>query len=205
MRRLIFAFVAAVSIVAITQIALAADMARPVPQAAPPPQDWSGVYVGLEGGYGWGRQSTNSTAAGNQLPAVFTLGVPAPPTVPTTLELTSPVFFPAVDTGGSVNCCDDVGFAAIGIGAWHAKSRLMQGGYINNMFFAPALAVLYAAKKAAEIAPGVGRATDIQIVLREGHFPLWDHVHKPLEGSGPHGTNRLRYTYYNRLNVLTPI
>lgn len=95
MRRLIFAF--AISTVAITQIALAADMARPVPQAAPPPQDWSGVYVGLEGGYGWGRQSTNSTAAGNQLPAVFTPGIPIPPPgTPATLELTSPIFFPDV-------------------------------------------------------------------------------------------------------------
>ena len=31
-----------------------------------------------------------------------------------------------VDTKGMITCHDDVGFAAIGSGAWHAKSRLMR-------------------------------------------------------------------------------
>ena len=45
--------------------ALGADMRMPVkapPPAPPPPppvQDWSGVYVGVEGGYGWGNQDFN--------------------------------------------------------------------------------------------------------------------------------------------------
>jgi len=39
--------------------ALAADLytKAPAPPPPPPPPDWSGVYVGLEGGYGWGHQS----------------------------------------------------------------------------------------------------------------------------------------------------
>jgi 20S proteasome alpha/beta subunit len=53
-----------------------------------------------------------------------------------------------VDTRGMVSCCDDVGFAAIGSGAWHARSRLMQAGYTNSQRFAAALAMTYAAKKA---------------------------------------------------------
>jgi opacity protein-like surface antigen len=47
-----------------TQGALAADILRKAPPPAPlpaPVQDWSGVYVGVEGGYGWGHQSVNST------------------------------------------------------------------------------------------------------------------------------------------------
>jgi opacity protein-like surface antigen len=39
--------------------ASAADMRMPVKAVAPPPppvQDWSGIYVGVEGGYGWGQQ-----------------------------------------------------------------------------------------------------------------------------------------------------
>lgn len=87
----------------------------------------------------------------------------------------------SIDTMGGVSCNDDLGFAAIGIGGWHAKSRLMQSGYTNNWMFADAVATLYAAKKAAEAAPGVGRRTDIQFLMRGGHFELWDNVHRQLE------------------------
>jgi 20S proteasome alpha/beta subunit len=70
-----------------------------------------------------------------------------------------------VDENGCASCLDDVGFAAIGSGAWHAKSRLMQMGYVNSLVFAPALAASFAAKKAAEVAPGVGSATDLNVVF----------------------------------------
>jgi len=79
-----------------------------------------------------------------------------------------------IDHMGVVNCLDDTGFAAIGIGAWHARSRLMQIGYTNTRIFAPALASIFAAKKTAEIAPGVGEATDIHVILRDSISPLWD-------------------------------
>ena len=86
-----------------------------------------------------------------------------------------------VDTKGIAHCMDDVGFAAVGIGAWHAKSRLMQIGYANNTNLAPALAATYAAKKSAEIAPGVGQKhTDLWLILKDTIFPLWDDVAGPL-------------------------
>src|SRR5580765_2771753 len=47
--------------------ALAADLPvkAPVRYVAPVPvQDWSGVYVGIEGGYGWGHQSVNAVSPG---------------------------------------------------------------------------------------------------------------------------------------------
>ena len=48
-----------------SQAASAADLGHPVykapPPAPPPVQDWSGIYVGLEGGYGWGKQDFNPT------------------------------------------------------------------------------------------------------------------------------------------------
>lgn len=72
-----------------------------------------------------------------------------------------------VDTKGMVTCHDDVGFAVIGSGAWHAKSRLMQFGYFNQNRFSPALVVTYAAKKAAELAPGVGHNTDVKLLFRD--------------------------------------
>jgi hypothetical protein len=77
-----------------------------------------------------------------------------------------------VDTRGMVSCLNDVGFAAIGIGAWHAKSRLMQAGYVNMALFAPALAAIFAAKKAAEVAPGVGIATDMHIIFKDRVEPI---------------------------------
>jgi hypothetical protein len=82
----------------------------------------------------------------------------------------------SVDAYGNDSNLDGVGFGAIGIGAWHAKSRLMQIGHSSARFFAPALASIFAAKKNAEIAPGVGISTDIHIILKDGVFPLWDHV-----------------------------
>jgi hypothetical protein len=85
-----------------------------------------------------------------------------------------------VDTKGTVTLYNDVGFAAIGIGGWHARSRLMQMGYHNSLTLAPALAGIFAAKRAAEIAPGVGDKTDLRLMTKEGHFPLWEGVDKKL-------------------------
>jgi hypothetical protein len=82
----------------------------------------------------------------------------------------------SIDAYGNETCLDGIGFGAIGIGAWHAKSRLMQVGHTGTRNFAPALASTFAAKKNAEIAPGVGSSTDINIVLKDAIFPLWDHV-----------------------------
>jgi hypothetical protein len=87
-----------------------------------------------------------------------------------------------VDTKGIAHCMNDVGFAAIGIGAWHAKSRLMQVGYANTAYFAPALAATYAAKRSADIAPGVGQHTDVWLMLKDSMFPLWPSVDSKLNG-----------------------
>jgi 20S proteasome alpha/beta subunit len=92
-----------------------------------------------------------------------------------------PVQLYYVDERGLVSCMDDIGFAAIGIGAWHAKSRLMQVGYASATSFAPALALTFAAKKTAETAPGVGGYSDIHIVFKGSILPLWQDVRDALE------------------------
>ena len=86
-----------------------------------------------------------------------------------------------VDSKGREYCMDDAGFAAIGIGAWHAKSRLMNVGHVSARSLAPTLSALYAAKKNAEIAPGVGTATDVNIILRNGRFEVWPSVCSEVE------------------------
>src|SRR5215472_5369751 len=64
MRRISLSLLAATAVgVVISQGALAADILRKAPPpapVAPPIQDWSGIYVGLEGGYGWGKQNFNN-------------------------------------------------------------------------------------------------------------------------------------------------
>jgi opacity protein-like surface antigen len=61
MRCLSLALVFGMSAVAFAQTAVAGDMGRPVYEPLPPPPpavaDWSGVYVGVESGYGAGHQS----------------------------------------------------------------------------------------------------------------------------------------------------
>jgi outer membrane immunogenic protein len=53
---------ATAALVALSTSVYAADMGMPLKAPPPPPppvQDWSGVYVGIEGGYGWGKQTIN--------------------------------------------------------------------------------------------------------------------------------------------------
>ena len=63
MRRVFVALISAVSVVAFTHMVSAADLYQPAYKPLPSPPltvaDWSGVYIGLEGGYGWGKQDFN--------------------------------------------------------------------------------------------------------------------------------------------------
>ncbi len=59
---------------------------------------------------------------------------------------------------------NSIGFAAVGIGAAHAQSQFMFAGYTRFWPFERALFLTYTAKKRAEVAPGVGNATDVFIV-----------------------------------------
>jgi hypothetical protein len=59
-------------------------------------------------------------------------------------------------------CEDNVGFAAIGAGSWHARSQLMLAGYHATQPSEEALWRTYTAKRRAEVAPGVGnKGTDM--------------------------------------------
>jgi outer membrane immunogenic protein len=65
MRRLSLTIFAAASTVALTQIASAADLGRPVykapPPAPPPVFNWTGFYIGGNAGYDWNDVGVNSS------------------------------------------------------------------------------------------------------------------------------------------------
>jgi outer membrane immunogenic protein len=67
-RRIALAVLAAAFSAGAGQSASAADLPVKAPRVAAPIQyaDWSGVYVGIEGGYGWGRQSGDSSVPFNR-------------------------------------------------------------------------------------------------------------------------------------------
>jgi len=66
--------------------------------------------------------------------------------------------------GANVACQDSTGFAAIGIGDWHAESSLMFQSYYPSFAAADSIMAVYTAKKRAEVAPGVGTQTDMFMI-----------------------------------------
>ena len=66
MRRVLFS---TISLLALTATAVvAADIPRPVARApvyVPLAYNWTGFYLGINGGYGWGRSNWNSYGSGN--------------------------------------------------------------------------------------------------------------------------------------------
>lgn len=65
---------------------------------------------------------------------------------------------------GMLVLLNKLGYAAIGSGAIHALSTFHIEGQSAHMSVSETLVGVYRAKCAAEVAPGVGRATDVAIV-----------------------------------------
>jgi hypothetical protein len=87
-----------------------------------------------------------------------------------------------ISSNGQLNCQDSVGFASIGAGHWHANSQLMFAGHTRSTSFPETLLSVYSAKKRAEVAPGVGNATDMFAVASIGSYlAIGDHVLERLE------------------------
>jgi 20S proteasome alpha/beta subunit len=69
-----------------------------------------------------------------------------------------------VDQPGKYSVRDGIGFASVGIGQRHAESQFMFAGYTPWWPFPKALYLTYVAKKRAEVAPGVGKHTDLAVI-----------------------------------------
>jgi hypothetical protein len=66
-----------------------------------------------------------------------------------------------IANNGDVACVDQVGFAAVGAGSWHVNSQFMLAKHTRDSSAVKTLSLTYAAKKRAEVAPGVGTGTDM--------------------------------------------
>lgn len=77
-----------------------------------------------------------------------------------------------------ISCNDLVGFAAVGSGGWHAVSQFMFSRHTKARPFAETLLLTYHAKKHAEVAPGVGAATNMFVSGPNlgSHVAVHDHV-----------------------------
>ena len=80
----------------------------------------------------------------------------------------------SVQDPGTTSCYDRLGYHAIGSGHRHALLALVSVGQhlttdINNTVFN-----VYSAKRSAEVAPGVGTATEMRIITQEGTIALSD-------------------------------
>lgn len=84
--------------------------------------------------------------------------------------------------GSGYKCCDSVGFASIGAGAWHANSQMMSYNHTHAHSLADTLLNVFFAKKRAEVAPGVGEQTDMFVILGLGQADTLNlNVQKELE------------------------
>lgn len=113
-----------------------------------------------------------------------------------------------VDTGGARICVighpgtlawlDKLGYAAIGSGGIHANMRLALGAQTRSSPLVDTVYRVFDAKKASEVAPGVGPETDMAIVTAGGIKVLSEKVLKTLleifnkaEGKKPDSLDKL--------------
>lgn len=72
--------------------------------------------------------------------------------------------------GGSYDDYEQIGYHAIGSGAVHALQALIGFGHTGHRTYGETLYSVYAAKRRAEVAPGVGKDTDMIVINSEGIY-----------------------------------
>jgi hypothetical protein len=70
--------------------------------------------------------------------------------------------------GASVNDHQPIGYHSIGSGWLHAMQSMIGFGHMSARGLKETIFTVYASKRRAEVAPGVGRDTDMTIVLADG-------------------------------------
>ncbi|HXN39280.1 MAG TPA: hypothetical protein VN892_14670 [Solirubrobacteraceae bacterium] len=70
--------------------------------------------------------------------------------------------------GGGNQRHDPIGWAAIGIGAPHVTTSMAALGHSASEEYKQTLFKVYASKRQAEVAPGVGRETEMAVIANDG-------------------------------------
>jgi len=113
-----------------------------------------------------------------------------------------------VDTGGARICVvghpgtlawlDKLGYASIGSGGIHANIRLALGAQTRSRPLVDTVYRVFDAKKASEVAPGVGPQTDMAVVtaggtkiLSEGALNTLQEIFDDSEGKKPSSLDKL--------------
>jgi hypothetical protein len=78
------------------------------------------------------------------------------------------VHYHGVQGGGWLESFDKLGYQAIGSGGSHANILLSLTGQHRDLSVAETVFNVYAAKVNAEVAPGVGHATDMAVITKSG-------------------------------------
>jgi len=73
-----------------------------------------------------------------------------------------------IDDPGRAICHNGIAYVAIGLGARHAESAFMFSGYTRDWSAEQALYLAYKAKRRAEVAPSVGKLTDLFLIPMVG-------------------------------------
>src|SRR5262249_1647518 len=84
---------------------------------------------------------------------------------------------------GSLFCFDKLGYNCIGSGGQHAALRFSLGRYTPDRSLPEALFAVYAAKRAAEVAPGVGRETEMAVLSSAGTWNRSENLLSELAGA----------------------
>lgn len=86
-----------------------------------------------------------------------------------------------VNHPGQVVPMNSTGFVAVGSGGIHAGVRMSLGQHTPSATLTDTLYNVYEAKRAAEVAPGVGPLTDMAVIKEEKTFPVSSELFKVLE------------------------
>src|SRR6266404_4303806 len=91
--------------------------------------------------------------------------------------------FSLTNPGGTLNDFQQIAYTAIGSGALHALQSMIGFGHMGGRSLHETAFSVYASKRRGEVAPGVGKDTDLFIVTANGITRLPDSVKTELESA----------------------
>jgi ATP-dependent protease HslVU (ClpYQ) peptidase subunit len=90
------------------------------------------------------------------------------------IDATGAHIYSVSNPGGTERLHDIIGYAAVGSGGIHAVQAMIAFGHSATAGYHETVYRAYAAKRRAEVAPGVGRDTDMAVISASGIHQLTD-------------------------------